>query len=415
LVDVRAEVPGRYLGLSVSVSTLQQQIRDLQLAARLHFTTMKDPRLERLADVLVNYSIAVQPGQLIRLSSPAQGIPLLSELTRAVLRAGGHPMLRLNFDAFDEQMLAHGSVEQLKYVNPVALNEVEKIDGHIAIWAEENTRHLTRADPERLGIYQAARKPIFTRFVTRAAEGKLKWVGTQFPTQAHAQDADMSLEEYENFVFSAGLLDHPDPIAAWKRISQTQQRLVDYLNGKHDYRVVASNGTDVRMSLTGRTWINCGGHENFPDGEVFSGPVVDSVEGQINFSFPAVHLGHEVTDVRLTFRHGKVVDASASKGQDFLYKMLDMDAGARFLGECAIGCNYGITQYTRNTLFDEKIGGTVHFAVGAGYPESGNTNQSGLHWDMVVDLRKGGSVEVDGEKIVVDGTFTRDGMPKGHR
>jgi aminopeptidase len=222
----------------------------------------------------------------------------------------------------------------------------------------------------------------------------------------------MSLAEYEDFVYGAGLLHEPDPVAAWKRLGERQQRLVDFLNGKSDYRVVAANGTDVRMSVPGRTWINCDGHENFPDGEVFTGPVPDSVTGQINFSFPAVHHGREVQDVKLTFKNGKVIDASASKGQDFLMSMLDMDAGARFLGECAIGTNYGITRYTKNTLFDEKIGGTVHFALGQGYPETGApTNSSGLHWDMVCDLRNGGYVEIDGVKVNVDGKFTKDGWP----
>jgi aminopeptidase len=245
----------------------------------------------------------------------------------------------------------------------------------------------------------------------RAAEGSLKWTGTQYPTQAAAQDAEMSLAEYEDFVFNAGLLNEADPVAAWKAVSQKQQRLTDFLNGKSDYRVVANNGTDIRMSVSGRTWINCDGHENFPDGEVFTGPVLDSVEGVVHFSFPAVYQGREVLDARLTFKGGKVVDASASKGEDFLIKMLDMDEGSRFMGECAIGTNYGIRQFTRNTLFDEKIGGTVHFAVGAGYPETGNTNQSGLHWDMVVDLRTGGYIEIDGVKINVNGRFTKEGFP----
>jgi len=246
----------------------------------------------------------------------------------------------------------------------------------------------------------------------RAAKGDLKWVGTQFPTNACAQDAEMSLHDYADFVFKAGLLDDPDPAQSWRGLSQSQKRLADHLNGKTDYRVVASNGTDVRLSLNGRTWINCDGHENFPDGEIFSGPVEDSVNGTIVYSFPAVHLGREVTDVRLTFRDGKVVDASATRGQDFLYSMLDMDAGARCMGECAIGTNYGISRYTRNTLFDEKIGGTVHFAIGAGYPETGSTNQSGLHWDMVVDLRNGGFIEVDGERISTDGKFVRSDWPR---
>ncbi len=245
----------------------------------------------------------------------------------------------------------------------------------------------------------------------RAASGDLKWSATQFPTHAAAQDAEMSLAEYEDFVFSAGLLDQPDPVKAWQQVSKRQQKLVDFLNGKSDYHVVAANGTDVRMSVAGHRWINCDGHENFPDGEVFTGPIIDSVNGQINFSFPAVHHGREVQDVKLTFKNGKVVAASASKCEEFLISMLDMDGGSRFLGECAIGTNYNITRYTRNTFFDEKIGGTVHFALGAGYPETGNDNQSGLHWDMVVDLRTGGSIEIDGEKINIDGKFTKPGFP----
>jgi aminopeptidase len=249
-------------------------------------------------------------------------------------------------------------------------------------------------------------------FMKRASEGSLHWTGTQYPTQASAQDGEMSLAEYEDFVFTAGHLDKPDPVASWRQVSERQQRLVDFLNGKRDYHVVAANGTDVRMSVAGHTWINCDGHANFPDGEVFTGPVVESVDGQINFSFPAVHHGRECDGVRLTFRNGKVVDASAAKGQDFLYSMLDMDGGSRFLGECAIGTNYQITRYTRNTLFDEKIGGTVHFALGAGYPETGNKNESGLHWDMVVDLREGGFVEIDGTQINIDGKFTREEWPR---
>ena len=226
-----------------------------------------------------------------------------------------------------------------------------------------------------------------------------------------AQDAEMSLAEYEDFVFSAGLLDKPDPVAAWKEVSQRQQRLVEFLTGKTDYRVVAANGTDLRMSVAERRWINCDGHENFPDGEVFTGPVLDSAAGTVCFSFPAVYHGQEVDGVKLIFKNGKVVDASANKGQEFLYSMLDMDSGSRFLGECAIGTNYNITRYTKNTLFDEKIGGTVHFALGAGYPETGNNNQSGLHWDMVVDMRSGGHVEIDGIKFSENGKFLKAEFP----
>jgi aminopeptidase len=373
---------------------------------------MRDPRLEKLADVLVNYSVGVRKNQLVRISGAPVSQPLIIELYRKVIEAGGHPAVRMVPEELSEIFLKIATDEQLKFCNPIHLYEYEKVDVSIGIWAEENTKALTNCDPKKIGITQAARKPLMDVFMNRAAEGKLRWIGTQYPTLACAQDAEMSAAEYEDFVFHAGLLHLPDPVAAWKKISETQKRLCDYLDGKKTYHVVAANGTDIRMSVAGRRWINCDGHENFPDGEVFVGPTVDSVNGQVNFSFPAVHHGREVNDVKLTFKNGKVVDASASKGEDFLIEMLEMDAGSRYLGEAAIGTNYNIQQYTRNTLFDEKIGGTVHFALGAGYPESGNNNQSGLHWDMVVDLRTGGYAEVDGQKVVVDGKFVRDDWPR---
>lgn len=372
---------------------------------------MRDPRLEKLADVLVNYSVGVRKDQVVRISGPPVSHPLVAEIYRKVLAAGGHPLVRMNPEELQEVFLKNAGDEQLRFLNPISVFEYERIDCSVGIWGEENTKALSNVDPKKMGAWQAARKPLMEIFMKRAAEKQLRWVGTQFPSQAAAQDAEMSLSEYEDFVFSAGLLDRPDPAAAWRKVSERQQRLADFLNGKRDYRVVAANGTDVRMSVSGMRWINCDGHENFPDGEVFTGPVVDSVNGQLNFSFPAVHHGREVQGVKLTFRNGKVVDASADKGEDFLISMLDTDAGSRFLGECAIGTNYDITRYTRNTLFDEKIGGTVHFALGAGYPETGNRNESGLHWDMVVDLRQGGHIEIDGVRINENGRFTREGFP----
>jgi aminopeptidase len=373
---------------------------------------MRDANVVKLADVLVNYSVGVKKGQLVRISAPPPAMPLVIELYRAVLAAGGQPFVRMGPEELGEILLKNGSDEQLSFLNPIAQFEIEKIDCSIGVWAETNTRALSNCDPRKMGLTQAARKPITSIFMKRAAEGSLKWSGTQYPTQASAQDAEMSLGEYEQFVFRAGLLHEPDPAAAWRRLSERQQRLADFLNGKSEYHVAAANGTDVRLSVAGHRWINCDGHENFPDGEVFSGPVLDSVNGTIQFSFPAVYHGREVLDARLVFKNGKVIDASASKGQDFLFSMLDMDAGSRFLGECAIGTNYGITRFTRNTLFDEKIGGTVHFALGAGYPETGNSNQSGLHWDMVVDLRPGGRIEIDGETFSVDGKFTHPEFPR---
>jgi len=373
--------------------------------------SMRDPRLGKLAEVLVNYSVAVGKDQLVRLSAPEVATPLVNELYRQVLAAGGQPMVRMGTEEMQEIFFKNAGDAQLRYVNPVTKYEVETIDCSIGIWAEANTKALTGCDPKRMATAAAARQAISDIFLRRAAEGRLKWSGTQFPCQASAQDADMSLAEYEDFVFGAGLLDHPQPIEAWKQVSLRQQRLVDFLNGKSDYHVVAANGTDIRMSVAGRRWINCDGHENFPDGEVFTGPVLDSVQGVVHFSFPAVYHGREVHGVRLRFKAGKVVDASAEKGEDYLISMLDMDGGSRFLGECAVGTNFNIKRYTRNTLFDEKIGGTVHLALGAGYPETGNDNHSGLHWDMVVDLRSGGYIEIDGQRVSEDGKFTREEWP----
>lgn len=372
---------------------------------------MRDLRLTKLADVLVNYSLGVKRGQLVRLTSPEPGIPLILELYRAVLKAGAHPLLRVTLAEAADIFAREASEDQLVYVPPLVGQELEAIDAHVSLWAETNTRSMTSANPAKLAKMGAARRPTTQRFLERAAAGTLKWVGTQMPTHASAQDAEMSLDEYEDFVFTAGLLHHPDPAASWRKLSEAQQRLADFASTKSDYRVTAPNGTDLRMSVAGRRWVNCDGHENFPDGEVFTGPIEDSVNGTVVYSFPAVHHGREVVGARLTFRDGRVIDASARKGEDYLIQMLDTDPGARTLGECAIGTNYSIRQYTRNTLFDEKIGGTVHFAVGAGYPETGNTNSSGLHWDMVLDLREGGEISFDGEVISRNGVFLKQGFP----
>ena len=221
----------------------------------------------------------------------------------------------------------------------------------------------------------------------------------------------MSLKDYEDFVFKAGLLHLDDPVAAWKELSIRQQRLTDYLNGKSEIRFVTPQGTDLTLAVEGRLWINCDGRENFPDGEVFTGPIETATQGIVNYSFPAVHGGREVDGIRLEFKDGKVVDASATRGEEFLMSMLDQDAGGRILGEIAIGTNYHITKYTKNVLFDEKIGGTFHAAVGASYPESGGKNESGLHWDMVCDLRQGGQIFVDGELISENGLFLDETWP----
>jgi aminopeptidase len=386
---------------------------------------MRDPRLNALAKVLVEYSTAVKPGQLVRIAGDPVGLPLIEAVYEQVLKAGAHPMVRLSPGSCTELFFEHANDEQLQYVNPLALEEMKTIDVSIGLWADTNTKSLSRVDPRKQGMASAARKPITKVFFERAASGELKWSGTQYPTLASAQDAERSLTQYEDFVFSAGHLQANDPVAVWQAISAKQQKVVDYLTGKKMLHFQTPGGTDLHVNVEGMTWINCDGHENFPDGEVFTGPNLDAQDGGVNgvvkYSFPAVHHGREVHGIELTFERGRVVDAKASKGLEFLEAMLDQDEGSRRLGEIAIGTNYAITEYTKNTLFDEKIGGTFHAAVGAGYPETGNANESGLHWDMVCDLRPpegqgrgscgGGTITVDGEVISRDGRFVFDGWP----
>jgi len=381
---------------------------------------VRDSRLDKLAKVIVEYSTGIKPGQLVRITGDPVALPLLEAIYEACLKAGANAFLKCSPDTLAEMFYEHASDDQLKFVNPVALYEIENIDVSISLWAETNTKSLTRVDPKRQGKASAARKPIFKVFMERAAKAKgdpekLNWCGTLYPTLASAQDAEMSLRQYEDFVFSAGHLDKEDPVAIWREIEARQQKVVDYLQGKKALHFKTNNGTDLHVNVEGSTWINCAGHENFPDGEVFTGPNLKAKDGGVNgivrYSFPAVHNGREVHDIELTFEKGKVVKAKASKNEDFLKEMLAMDEGASNLGEIAIGTNYNITEYSKNTLFDEKIGGTFHAAVGAGYPESGNNNESGLHWDMVCDLRTGGTVSIDGEVFSRDGKFVFEGWP----
>lgn len=382
---------------------------------------MRDPRLDKLADVIVRYSTGVKKGQLVRLTGEPVSIPLIEAIYEACIKAGAHVQVKCVPDSLAGLFYEHADEEQLKYVSPLALHEVKTIDVSIGLWAETNTKAMSKVDPRKQAITSSARKPIFKVFMDRAAKGSLHWCGTLFPTQASAQDAEMSLRDYEDFVFKAGLLHKSDPVAEWKKVQAQQQKVVDYLTGKKEIHFITPRGTDLRVDVSGMTWINCCGHENFPDGEVFTGPNLKGKSGGVNgvvrYSFPAVHHGREVHDIELHFEKGRVVKASASKNEDFLMKMLDLDKGARGMGEIAIGTNYNIQRYSKNTLFDEKIGGTFHAAVGAGYPETGNSNVSGLHWDMVCDLRPrkdgtgGGEIRVDGQVISRDGKFVFKGWP----
>jgi len=362
-------------------------------------------RLRRLADVIVGYSAGVKEGDLVVIEGTANVEPLLNEIYASVLQARGLPSPRTTLE-LDELLLSEGSEEQVEWVSPAEREDVERADVWIVVDAPSNTKALTAISPERQAATQRARKALRERYLERALNGELRWVLTAYPTTAAAQDADMSLSEYEDFVYAAALLDDGDPVGRWRAFSEELQRAAEFLNDKEELRIVA-DGTDLTLSFGGRTWIAADGHENFPDGEVFTAPHETGVDGTIRFSYPAVFRGRQVDDVRLRFEEGEVVAATAARAQDFLEEMIAVDEGARRVGELAFGLNDAVGVFTRNILFDEKIGGTVHIALGSAYPECGGQNRSALHWDMICDLRSGSEVYADGELVYRDGRFLR--------
>jgi aminopeptidase len=364
---------------------------------------MHDPRIDKLADLLVNYSVEVRPGDKVAIFSPDIARPLTEAIFVAVLKAGGFPMVMAPQQTA-ELLYRYGSKEQIEYIHQPFAHITEHYDVRISVLAEENTRSLSGIDPQKMAWHSAARRHLMKTMMQRSASGSLRWTIAPFPTNAMAQDADMSLSDYADFVFGACMPDLNDPVSYWHKFSANQQRVIEWLKGRETVHIIAPE-TDIRFKIKGRTWENCDGRKNMPDGEVFTGPIEDSAEGHVYFSYPAIHGGHEVTGVRMWFEKGRAVRATAEKNEDYLNKILDTDTGARYLGELAIGTNEGIKSFTREILFDEKIGGSFHMALGAGIPETGAKNESAIHWDMVCDLRRGGEIMVDGELFYKDGKF----------
>jgi aminopeptidase len=365
---------------------------------------MTDPRVEKLADVLVSYSVAVRPGDKVVIRGGTQAEPLLKAVYAKVLQAGGHPLMLPSLPGLDELLYRYASDEQLQYIHEPQKLIVETYDVSIGIRSEANTKALSNVDPAKMVLQRQAGSELMKTYFRRSASGELRWTGTLFPTNAYAQDAEMSLSEYEDFVYGACMPDMDDPVGHWQRFSAWQQKIVDWLRGKERVHVLGPE-TDLHLNIADRVFINSDGKRNMPSGEVFTGPVEDSVNGHVHFSYPAIVAGREVMGIRLWFEDGKVVKASADKNEDFLLQTLDTDEGSRYVGEFAIGTNKGITHFTRQILFDEKINGSFHMALGAGYPETGSVNQSAIHWDMICDMRDGGEIWVDDELLYKDGEF----------
>jgi aminopeptidase len=364
---------------------------------------MTDPRVSKLAKVLINYSLEIKPGQKLRISAS----PLASDLTLAAyeeaIKAGAHVIIEQPLDEATELFFKFASDEQLDFVSPVRKLVVETFDADLRIDASPNRRMLSGVDPDKMARSAKARTELSKTFLDRSARKELNWCLTVYPNNANAQDADMSLRDYTDFVFEAGMLNEEDPAKFWRAEGERQGKLIKWLKGRNIAKIKGAY-IDMTLSIKDRTFEPCDGKMNFPDGEIFTGPVEDSANGWVRFKYPAIELGQEIQDIELWFENGKVVKETASKNQELLSSTLNTDTGARYLGEWGIGTNYGITKFTKDMLFDEKIGGTFHFAVGAGYPETGSENESAIHWDMLCDM-------ADSEVTVDDELFYKDGKP----
>jgi len=373
---------------------------------------MADPCVVNLARILVNYSTKVQEKDLVAIIGQPPATPLIQEVYREVLRCGGYPYLLAlsfkpslpGFEGLDQIFFSEANDDQLQQVDPFLKKVTEDFDVRITIGSSYNTRSLSNIDPQRIKLNRQANKSLVERFMRRSASGDLRWVLTKYPTPAYAQEAEMSLEEYADYVYMTTYSDCDDPVTEWNGIHDEQERLVDWLKGKKAVKVRGPN-IDLELSIDGRSFMNSDGKRNMPGGEIFTGPVEDSAKGWIKFTYPAIYMGREVAGVGLHFDHGKVIGATATKNEALLNSLLDTDEGSRYLGEFAIGTNKKISRFIKDILFDEKIGGTMHIALGAGYPETGSVNKSAIHWDMICDIHDGGQIYVDGELIYESGEF----------
>ncbi len=363
-----------------------------------------NPILRKHAEVLLKYSIDLKKGESILITGEVATLPLIRECYAVALELGGHPTTMLGDPTISELSLKLSSEEQMKFIQPHIMTLYEKVDAILTIMGTSNTRNMSNIPAERIRLSTQSRGPLTKIYFERMRTGSMRWCGTLFPTLGNAQEASMSINDYEDFVFNACKLLDDDPIQRWKEVDEQQERICKIMDAKKTLHI-KSKDTDLRMRIDGRKWVNCSGRVNFPDGEVFTGPIEDSVEGHIRFSFPGIFGGRAIEDIQLTFEKGKVVKATAAQGEDLLLQLLDTDPGARFVGEIAVGTNYNIQRFTRNMLFDEKIGGTVHLAVGRSIPQSLGKNESSIHWDMLCDMKDGGEIYADDELIYKDGKF----------
>jgi aminopeptidase len=364
-----------------------------------------DKRIEKLARLCVHYSVNVKPKELVVIQGSDMAFPIMHELYKECLLTGAYPQMMPNLDV-QYTFFKYAKEHQLKFVSPLDKFMVENMDVSMGIFCESNPKRLTNIDPAKIRTRQASRRELADILMKRETEGKYRWTGLPYPITAGAQEASMSLQEYEDFVYSSCLVDKKDPIAEWTKIKKEQEKLCKILNQSEEIHVLGED-TDLTFKVKGRRWINCSGQKNMPDGEVFTAPIENSVNGTIRFTYPGIFSGREVEDIRLAFKAGKVVKASAAKGEELLQQLLKIE-GADRLGETAIGTNYNITRFTKSMLFDEKMGGTIHMALGFNpIPETGGLNKSALHWDILKDMKKDGEIYADKKLFYKDGKFLK--------
>lgn len=352
----------------------------------------------KFADLLTGYCLDVQPGQQVLVRSTTLAAPLLLELQRAILQRDAWPILRAELPGSARVFYEHARDRQLDEPPDIAYYEARKAAAHLGIQAPEDTRALADVDPEIIQRAAFGRQPI------REITLKKRWCSSLWPTEALAENAGMTLEEYEDFVARALFVNQVDPVRSWGELHDFQAELITRLKQAKELRI-ESDGTDLTLNVKGRTWVNSDGKRNMPSGEVFTGPVETSANGVVTFDVPSSPAGVHVSGVRLVFRDGEVIESYAEEGEDYLRHALAVDEGAKRLGEIGIGTNFGIDRPTGTILFDEKIGGTVHLALGRSYPETGGKNRSSLHWDLICDLRPGGRLFADGELVQQHGRF----------
>lgn len=365
---------------------------------------MRDPRLEKFARLLIQHSLSLKKDDLFGIYTTSLAAPLVKEIYRQALEIGAHPFCRVELEGLHEIFLREATEEGLHFLSPLDLVEIEQINARLTIQAPFNTKALSGVDPRRQTTWQKTRSPISRCFMQRQGDGSLRWSYTIYPNQANSQDAGMSLLEYTDFIFRAMHLEEEDPAHYWQELSRQQEKLIKTLERGKEIRVLGS-GTDFRVSVEGRKWVNAAGQKNMPDGELFTSPLETSAEGHILFSFPAIYQDREVEGVRMVFEQGRVEKAEAQKGEDYLLEVLQVDEGACYIGEFAFGNNFAIERFMGDILLDEKIGGTLHIALGSAYPETGGRNVSAIHWDFICDLREGSEVRMDGEVIQRDGKW----------